>query len=196
MRNRDEHKEQTIRKKAIEIAVKDGFDGLSMHKLAKAAGVSPATIYIYFKDREDLILQVSLTEENKLFEATLNGFDPEMHFAEGLKHQWKNRASYFLKNPLSMYFMEQIRYSRFNEEILKCAKTDFISQMSRFVRNAIDRGELVKLPLEVYWSLAFAPLYQLVKFHINGKGMHDRPFRLNEKIINQAVELVIKGLKP
>ncbi|MGZ3932351.1 MAG: TetR/AcrR family transcriptional regulator, partial [Bacteroidia bacterium] len=43
MRTRDEQKESAIRQKAIEMIVKEGFDGLSMQKLAKAAGVSPAT---------------------------------------------------------------------------------------------------------------------------------------------------------
>ena len=38
--------------------VKGGFNGFSMQKLAKAANVSPATIYIYFKDKEDLIQQL------------------------------------------------------------------------------------------------------------------------------------------
>ena len=38
--------------------VKEGFDGLSMQKLAKAANVSPATIYLYFKNREDLLNQL------------------------------------------------------------------------------------------------------------------------------------------
>jgi len=46
MRSRDPKKEKAIRRKAMEMIVKDGFDGLSMQKLAKAAEVSPATIYI------------------------------------------------------------------------------------------------------------------------------------------------------
>ena len=57
MRTRDENKEAAIRTKALEMIVKVGLDGLSMQKLAKSANVSPATIYIYFKDREDLILK-------------------------------------------------------------------------------------------------------------------------------------------
>ncbi len=73
MRTRDENKELTIREKALDMAVKDGFDGLSMQKLARAAGVSPATIYIYFKDRDDLILQLWLQEVKKMVDATLEG---------------------------------------------------------------------------------------------------------------------------
>ncbi|MBN8856321.1 MAG: helix-turn-helix transcriptional regulator [Sphingobacteriales bacterium] len=33
------------------MVVREGFDGFSMQKLARAAGVSPTTIYIYFKDK-------------------------------------------------------------------------------------------------------------------------------------------------
>jgi TetR/AcrR family transcriptional repressor of multidrug resistance operon len=38
MRTRDESKELAIRQKAIQMIVEKGFDGLSMQKLAKAAG--------------------------------------------------------------------------------------------------------------------------------------------------------------
>lgn len=185
-----------IRSKALEIVVRQGFDGLSMHKLAKAANVSPATIYIYFRDREDLLRQISITEELRMFEATLRGFDPEMSFRDGLRHQWQNRAHYFLENPLQMQFMEQVRYSRFNQEVLECGKAEFIGKMRRFVQLAIARGELMSLPLEVYWSIAFAPLYQLVKFHINKKGMLERPFVLNDELLELSLNLVLKALKP
>ena len=59
MRTRDEAKERAIHQKGLQLIVEEGFDGLSMHKLAKAAGVSPGTIYIYYKDREDLIKQIA-----------------------------------------------------------------------------------------------------------------------------------------
>src|ERR1700679_2171059 len=93
------------------MVVKHGFDGLSIHKLARAAGVSAATIYIYFKDREDLILKVYEEVSTRMFAATLEGFDPHMDFAAGLRAQWTNRARYFLQHPAEMHFMEQIKYS-------------------------------------------------------------------------------------
>ena len=55
---RDPRREKAIREKVLAMIVKEGFDGLSMRKLANAAGVSPATIYVYFKDRDDLIMQL------------------------------------------------------------------------------------------------------------------------------------------
>lgn len=196
MRTRDKTKEAAIRKKALEMIVKDGFDGLSMQKLAKAARVSPATIYIYFKDRDDLILQISNSEGKKMVEATLKDFDPKMTFAEGLRRQWLNRANYCLENPLQMHFMEQVKYSPFYAKVHK--DNVFLSNMKDFVMNAIKRKELVQLPVEVYWSVAFAPLYQLVKFHMSPKGMmgNDTKFVFDEKMMDLTLNLVLKALKP
>lgn len=197
MRLRDEAKEQSIREKALAMIVTEGFDGLSMQKLAKAAGVSPATIYIYFKDREDLILQLYCEESLRMSEVTLKGFDPEMHFEEGLRIQWLNRATYCLQYPERMHFMEQMRLSPFHDRYHQVQESPFIKAMKTFVRNAIERKELVRLPVEVYWSIAFAPLYQLVKFHMSRRGMPGSgAFSLNETLINTTLELVLKALKP
>src|SRR5690606_11437480 len=106
MRTRDPRKEQAIRLKAMELAVREGFDGLSMQKVARAAKVSPGTLYIYFRDREDLLLQVYKTEMEKTFEATMRDFEPSMSFDAGLRVQWLNRAHFCLANPLSMLFLE------------------------------------------------------------------------------------------
>jgi TetR/AcrR family transcriptional repressor of multidrug resistance operon len=198
MRTRDEHKEARIRAKALEMAVKDGFDGLSMQKLARSAGVSPATIYIYFKDRDDLLLQLWLQEMKKMVDATLQGFDPSMRFDEGLKIQWLNRARFCMQNPVSMHFLEQIKYSPYHDAFFKKMDTTFPKAMGEFVRNAINGKEIVKVPLEIFWSLAFAPLYQLVKMHMSGRGLRGgaEKFVLDEKIMNQTLRLVLKALKP
>lgn len=175
--------------------VQQGFDGLSMHKLAKSAGVSVATIYIYFKDREDLIQQLYTEETKKMSDATLINFDPDSHFDEGLKVQWLNRMRHCLANPLSMSFMEQVKHSPLIDRSV--LDRTFLDAMSRFVHNAIDRKELIPLPLEIYWSIAFAPLYQLIKFHISKTGMGGQPaFIFDEEKINQTLQLVLKALKP
>jgi AcrR family transcriptional regulator len=198
MRTRDENKELAIRQKALKMIVEKGFDGLSMQKLAKAADVSPATIYIYFKDRDDLIIQLWVGEMQKMAAYTLEGFDPNMHFEEGLRVQWMNRARYCMEHPLSTDFMEQIRHTPYSNVCMGKMDKTFLSAMGQFVHNAIDRKELVKLPLEVYWSVAFAPLYQLVRLHRMGRGMMGgaTKFVLDEKIMDQTLKLVLKALKP
>jgi TetR/AcrR family transcriptional repressor of multidrug resistance operon len=197
MRTRDPRKEKAIYDQAMAMIVKHGFDGFSMHKLARAARVSPATIYIYFQDREDLILKLYTKISAKVFAATLEDFDPAMPFDQGLKIQWINRVRYFLAHPLEMHFMEQIRFSPLHERAFQAVGGKFHETMKAFVCNAIQRKQLVKAPVEVFWSIAFAPLYQLVKFHIQGKGLPGSgPFTLDEKTMQATLNLVLKALKP
>lgn len=197
MRTRDPRKEKTLREKAMAMIVKEGFDGLSMQKLAKAAKVSPATIYIYWKDRDDLIIRLFVEAFRKMSEYTLRDFDPAMSFKQGLKVQWQNRARYCLDHPIEIQFMEQVKYTPLHDRAQAAAGTDFMKVMKAFVQGAIARKELIKVPVEVYWSVAFAPLYQLLKFHQHGKGMPGTgPFVLDDKLMDLTLELVTKALKP
>lgn len=197
MRARDERKERLIRKRALEMIVKQGFDGFSMQKLAKAASVSPATLYIYFKDRDDLVFQLYRETMQQMSDETLRDFDPAMSFEQGLRLQWHNRARFCLQRPLEAHFLEQIRYSPWHERALAAVGSRFPEVMRAFVKNAIRRKELVKVPVEVYWSVAFAPLYQLVKMNMHKQGLPGTgPFELSDKILELTLDLVLKALKP
>src|SRR5690349_21742930 len=55
MRTKDTNKELAIRQKTMELVVKEGLEGFSMHKLADSAGISVNTIYLNFKNKEDLV---------------------------------------------------------------------------------------------------------------------------------------------
>jgi TetR/AcrR family transcriptional regulator, multidrug resistance operon repressor len=196
MRSRDENKERIIREKALRMIVKIGLNGFSMHKLAKVSGVSPATIYIYFKDKEDLVARILKDAAGKMMEVTVENFNPSMTFSEGLRVQWINRAKYCMKYPDQMHFLEQLRHSPYGEKLTGMMGENFKKSMSDFVSNAIKKKELVNVPYEVYWSIAFAPLYNLVKFHVNGKSIRGRKFILSDKIMKEAFDLVLKALKP
>ena len=99
MRTRDENKETAIREKALEMIVKHGFDGLSMQKLAKAADVSPPTIYIYYENREDLLRNLYHHVMDTFNREALAGFNPNLSLEEGLWVQWKNRMRFIIDYP-------------------------------------------------------------------------------------------------
>lgn len=194
LRIKDENKQAAIREKAIEMIVKEGFDGLSMQKLAKEANVSPATIYLYFKNREDLLNQLFIEVEKKFMETTLQNFDPEMSFENGLWLQWKNRLKHVIEFPNHFYFMEQFKHSHLiNNKDVK--NNSFREIMGKFCRNAVFRNELKPLPIEIYWSIAYGPFYSLIKFHLNQKSFTGLPFELTEEKMKEAFDLVIETLK-
>ena len=196
MRVRDTNKERSIRDKALKMIVSQGLNGFSMQKLAKEANVSPATIYIYFKDKEDLVLQLCSEASDKMLDITFKNFDTGMSFREGLRIQWENRAKYCMKYPDQMHFLEQLRHSPFGDKLNAMTGEKFKQLMGDFISNAIKNNELVKVPVEVYWSVAFAPLYNLVKFHMTGKSLASKHFVLTDKIMKETFELVLKALTP
>ena len=196
MRVRDENKEAIVRLKALEMLVEKGFDGFSMQKLAKEAGVSPATLYIYFKDKDDLIVQIGLEEGKRAFTEAMRDFDPEMPFEQGLRIQWRNRSRYWLDYPLQAKFFEQIKHSPFRCKVMGEVSKSFADPMGTFCKNAIDNKELSPMSLEVYWSVAFAPLYNLLRFHQEGKSLCNREFTFSEEIMNETLERVLIALRP
>ena len=196
MRVRDEFKLQQVHRQATELIASEGLNGFSMQKLARAAGVSPATLYIYFKDKDDLILQLGIAEGRRMAEATLRDFDPQLPFAEGLRVQWRNRADFYLHNRLSVNCFEHLRHSPFRDKIYASMPGDFTEAMNAFVRNAIRNGELAPMPIEVFWSVAYAPLMNLIRFHFDGRSLGTRPFTFSDTIMEQTLELVLKAFKP
>ena len=194
MRTRDENKEQAIRENALKMIVKEGFDGLSMQKLAKAANVSPATIYLYYKNREDLLNQLYINTAKVFVEETLKDFDPEMSFEEGMWLQWKNRFAYSMNYPYDFSFMEQFKNSPLiNHKDIK--ENHFKEALAAFLKNAIRRNEIAELPVEIFWSIAYGPLYALIRFHRSGISMMGKEFHFDEKKMKQAFKLVMKALK-
>lgn len=196
MRIRDEKKEQLVKRKAIELIAKLGLNGFSMQKLARAAHVSPATLYIYYKDKEDLILRIGIEEGQRMTRTTMEGFHPDMSFREGLKKQWENRAKFILSHPKENNVLEQLKLSNYGDKIFASVSDEFATVMSRFAHNAVKNKELIPLPIEVYWTIAFAPLYNLLRFHFSGRGVGRRPFRFSDKIMYQTLSVVLTALQP
>lgn len=195
MRTRDEHKEEAIREKALEMIVKQGFDGLSMQKLAKAANVSPATIYIYYENREDLLRSLYAHVLETFNEEALKGFNPELSLEQGLWIQWKNRMRFIMNYPYYFQFFEQFRNSPLiNHKEFK--NLTFKENMSGFVKNAIKRGEMARMEPELFWSLAYGSFYSILKFHLQEKTMMNESFKLTDAKLKVLLKMVVEALKP
>jgi AcrR family transcriptional regulator len=154
-----------------------------------------ATLYIYYKDKEDLLSSLATELGRKMGDAMLKDFDPESSFEAGLRQQWLNRYHYMIENQSISLFFEQVRTSSYQEQFLKAFAEDLKNVFGKFMDNIVARGEINAMPLEVYWSVAFAPLYALIKFNNEGQSVGGKPFKLTDEMFWQAFDLVVKALK-
>lgn len=196
MRTRDTNKEDLVKQKAIEMLVKLGIEGFGMNRLAKECGVSVATLYIYYTDKDDLIKKTGIEIGQNFFYEMVKDFSPTMPFKEGLRKQWENRARFTIKYPLHVACWELLSHSSYRDDILEKSLFDFKTIMSDFLHNAINKKELMSMPKEVFWSIAYGPLYTLLRFHNEGKNMAGAPFKLTKEITDEAFEMVMKALTP
>lgn len=195
MRIRDEDKVKLVKQKALETIVNDGLESFSMNKLAKACNISVATLYIYYKDKDDLVISIAKEEGDAMSDTFIRNFDPNLSFEEGLRIQWRNRYAYNLENPLAYSFFEQLRSSAYQERFLENFMQKFKALIAEFTHNIVERGEIYPMPLEVFWSVAYAPLYSLIRFDREGHSFGGKPFKLSDEALWQTFDLVIKSLK-
>lgn len=195
MRIRDEIKEATIRQKAMEMIVDEGFHGFSMQRLAKTANVSPATIYIYFKNKEDLLNSLYNDVHQTFARVALENFDPNASLEDGLWLQWKNRMKFIFEYPIQYKFYEQFRNSTLiHRNDIK--ESGFKEAMKTFVMNAILRDEMARIEPETFWSIAYGPFYSLLNFHLMGKSMMNDHYEVTDEKMKRLLKLVLKSLRP
>ena len=78
MRKRDDEKEKSIKEAVIKLILQEGFQGTSISKIAKEAGVSPATVYIYFDNKEIMLQDIYREYSEEIFTYLLNRVQQEM----------------------------------------------------------------------------------------------------------------------
>jgi TetR/AcrR family transcriptional repressor of multidrug resistance operon len=125
----------------------------------------------------------------------IKDFDPELPFEQGLRKQWENRYNYMIANPIMSLFFDQLRSSSYQQEFLSSFLKGFQVVVGKFMHNVIERGEIEAIPFEVYWSVAFAPLYNLIRFEREGQSMGGKPFKMTDEILWKTFDLVVKALK-
>jgi AcrR family transcriptional regulator len=68
MRRKDDEKERSIKEAVIKLILLEGFHGASISKIAKLAGVSPATVYIYYENKEDMLQDIYTEYSEEMYE--------------------------------------------------------------------------------------------------------------------------------
>lgn len=94
-----------------DLIVARGFHGTSMSKIAKGAGISPATIYYYFAGKDELIHELYLTVKRRSLQAALAARDEHAPLREQQYHINRGYVRYLLNHPQDAAFLAQYERS-------------------------------------------------------------------------------------
>ncbi|MRT92950.1 TetR/AcrR family transcriptional regulator [Ancylomarina sp. 16SWW S1-10-2] len=112
-------KRKALLKATLSLINNNGFHAAPMSKIAKLAKVSPATIYIYFENKQDLVNQLYLEVKSAFSEHAFQNFSDEMPVKKGFDIIWNNIADYKISLPEESNFLSQ------------CDNTPMIDEKSR-----------------------------------------------------------------
>lgn len=184
MRSKDERKIERIYNASLELISENGMAGLVMSKLAKKAGLATGTLYIYFKNKEELLHQLYLKLRKESQQRFMKGYDPETPFKAGIKQVWINYLKHRIHHYRESVFLEQYYRSPYiTEEHKRMAEA-----MKQPVHHIIQRGKnegLIKTQYDnemIFLSL-IGFIRELADEHVT------KVYRLTEKKIQQAFEL-------
>ena len=167
MRPKDQNKYNAIIKCSLELVKKLGFTGISVSKIANQANVSPATIYIHFKNREDLFTKLYTKIRTDMSKGAMQGVNEEMDIEQVFKSIWINSFSYNKSNPDDLIYREKFEQTPMMENI---KPEDF--ELYNYVNNLFQRGikeQIIKdLSIPLLTSFAFFPIITLLNFHFSG----------------------------
>ena len=68
MRDKNNNKYQRILAASVSVFADHGFHQSTVSRIAKKAGVADGTIYLYFKNKEDILVQIFNYKTKQIFE--------------------------------------------------------------------------------------------------------------------------------
>lgn len=131
---------------AREIFLRDGFEGASVDDIARAAGVSKATLYSYFPDKRLLFMEVATRQCKEQARTSIESIDssqPPRDVLSRVAHQFLG----FIYSDMGQRIFricvaEADRFPQLGQEFYHSGPMIMRAAMVDYLRQAVDRGEL------------------------------------------------------
>lgn len=111
MRKKDDEKEKSIKEAVIKLILQEGFHGTSISKIAKAAGVSPATVYTYFDSKEIMLQDIYREYTEEICHYVLSGVHYGMDKKQLIEGLIRSYYDYIEENQDIFSFVDQFSNS-------------------------------------------------------------------------------------
>ncbi len=187
---------------ALELFVQRGFSATRLDDVARQAGVSKGTLYLYFDSKESLFkaaikegLVPALASVGELIDS-FTGPTPQL--MESLVLYWWRSVG---DTPLGGIPKLMLSEARNFPELAQFYQHEVIELSNSMIRRTLERGierdEIRPIDLEATIALLFSPLLMLViwRHSFGACGMAlDHPFREPERFLRAHVDMAMHGL--
>ena len=144
-----------------------GFHNTPMSKIAKLAGVAPATIYLYFENKQDLVNKLYLEVKEDFSNCAFEGYSEDLSVKKGFELIWFNIANYKLSQIKETNFLTQCDNSPMIEEEIRVEGLKHLQPLRNLWQRGKNEGIIKPLTDYVLYAFTIYPLSFLL-------GMQER----------------------
>ena len=189
MRIKDEAKQKALFEATIKVVNRIGFASSSVSQIATEAGVSPATLYVYYKDKKDLLISTYTEIKLCLGEEMIKGFDDSLPIRDIIFNAWVNAFHYISRHRDYLNFIEQFAHSPYADEVDKTEIEKNYEPLIKTIQQGIEQKIIKDVELELLSMFIFQPILILANQRIYSD------FELNRKNIEKAFNLAWDAIK-
>jgi AcrR family transcriptional regulator len=189
MRTKDDEKEAALFEATVKLVNEIGFASSSVSKIAREAGVSPATIYVYFKNKEDLLVSTYIEIKLDLSKTLLKDFNDKLPIRDILRNVWFNMFEYISNNLEYYKFVEQFSNSPYSSLVNREEVEQYFVPLVKVLQTGIEQKIIKNVNFDILTAFMYHPITVLA----NPSLCHD--FELNEENIETAFTLAWDAIK-
>lgn len=152
MRPKDAEKREAIKSAALDLVAEEGLAGLKMAVLARRAGYSPSTLYVYFKDKEALVCGIFRELHQEGLSRVLETSRTERPYKLEFKDFWIRFMQYRLDRHRELFFLQQVRTSPYFDLQLQALEASEMSAQLQLMRKGKEQALLKELPDELLFA--------------------------------------------
>jgi AcrR family transcriptional regulator len=189
MRTKDDEKKEALFEATVKLVNEIGFASSSVSKIAREAGVSPATIYVYYKNKEDLLVSTYIEIKLNLSKAILHNFNDTLPIRDILRNVWFNTFEYISNNLEYYQFIEQFSNSPYSSLVNKKEVEQYFDPLIKVLQSGIEQKIIKNVNFDILGAFMFYPITILA----NSRLCQD--FELIEENIEIAFTLAWDAIK-
>jgi len=161
MRIKDDIKQEALFEATVKMVNEIGFAASSVSKIAREAGVSPATIYVYYKNKEDLLVSTYLDIKQNLGRALSDNFDDTLPIRDILKLVWLRMFEHIGTHSEYFHYAEQFANSPFSTLVDKQEIEIYFDPVIQVIIRGIEQKIIKNVDFDILRAFIFNPIVVL-----------------------------------